>query len=149
MATMTAKEYLNQARKIDLQLHAKEMMRAQLEADILTIRATDYSSDRVSCGGSRDTSDKVAQLVDMQREIDQAWDQLIDLRHEIAAQIAKLPDNDQRVLLEYRYLANLKWEEIAVAMHYSWQYLHKIHAKALRSMAEILKKGDEMRLNEI
>ena len=52
---------------------------------------------------------------------------------EITDQIEKLSDEDEKDVLMYRYIRLLKWEDIAVKMGFSWQYTHRIHAKALKN----------------
>ena len=39
-----------------------------------------------------------------------------------------------RVLLRYRYIEALKWEEICVALNYSWRQVHRLHNAALREL---------------
>ena len=41
-----------------------------------------------------------------------------------------------RMLLRYRYLDGLKWEEVCVRMNYSWMQTHRIHANALNQLSE-------------
>ena len=41
-----------------------------------------------------------------------------------------------RMLLRYRYLDGLKWEEVCVRMNYSWMQTHRIHANALNQLKE-------------
>ena len=41
-----------------------------------------------------------------------------------------------RMLLRYRYLDGLKWEEVCVRMNYSWMQTHRIHANALNQLRE-------------
>ena len=41
-----------------------------------------------------------------------------------------------RMLLRYRYLECLKWEEVCVKMNYSWMQTHRIHANALNQLME-------------
>lgn len=52
---------------------------------------------------------------------------------EITDRIERLSDEDEKDVLMYRYINLMKWEDIAVKMGFSWQHLHKIHAKALKS----------------
>lgn len=42
-----------------------------------------------------------------------------------------------RMLLRYRYLECLKWEEVCVKMNYSWMQTHRIHANALKQLNEL------------
>ena len=44
-----------------------------------------------------------------------------------------------RLLLRRRYIEGMKWEEICVAMSYSWRQAHRLHNEALRE----LEKGDQ------
>lgn len=39
-----------------------------------------------------------------------------------------------RMLMRYRYIDGLKWEEVAVRMNYSWTQTHDIHGKALKQL---------------
>lgn len=41
-----------------------------------------------------------------------------------------------RMLLRYRYLDGLKWEEVCVRMNYSWMQTHRIHANALNQLRD-------------
>ena len=43
-------------------------------------------------------------------------------------------DPTARMLLRYRYLDGLKWEEVCVQMNYSWMQTHRIHAAALNQL---------------
>lgn len=48
-----------------------------------------------------------------------------------------------RMLLRYRYLDGLKWEEVCVRMNYSWMQTHRIHANALDQLTgKPVKNGD-------
>ena len=47
--------------------------------------------------------------------------------------ISKLPERE-KLLMRLRYIDNLKWEEIALKMNYTWQHMHRIHAKALNKI---------------
>ena len=46
-------------------------------------------------------------------------------------------DPTARMLLRYRYLDGLKWEEVCVRMNYSWMQTHRIHANALNQLRDI------------
>lgn len=39
-----------------------------------------------------------------------------------------------RQLMRYRYIDGLPWEEVCVAIRYSWRQTHNIHAKALDTL---------------
>lgn len=42
-----------------------------------------------------------------------------------------------RQLMRYRYIDGLPWEEVCVAIRYSWRQTHNIHAKALDTLLAV------------
>ena len=63
--------------------------------------------------------EKQAELAREQLAIEQAIDTL---------------EPTERMLMRYRYIDGLKWEEICVKMNYGWSQIHVIHAHALREL---------------
>lgn len=57
----------------------------------------------------------------------------IKLCEEITNKIERMNNEDEKDVLTYRYIRLMKWEDIAVRMGYSWQHIHKIHARALKN----------------
>jgi DNA-directed RNA polymerase specialized sigma24 family protein len=43
----------------------------------------------------------------------------------------------ERMLMRYRYLDGLAWEEVCVRIGYSWVQTHAYHGKALQKLAEL------------
>ena len=41
-----------------------------------------------------------------------------------------------RMLMRYRYIDGLKWEDICVTMSYSWRQMHRLHGEALKKLNE-------------
>lgn len=54
---------------------------------------------------------------------------------QLEAAIEKL-EPTARMLLRYRYMDGLKWEEVCVRMNYSWMQTHRIHAAALNQLKD-------------
>lgn len=50
---------------------------------------------------------------------------------EISAVISVIDDDDERTVLEYRYLSFQSWKEIAAAMGLSLQHVYRLHSRAL------------------
>ena len=59
---------------------------------------------------------KVAELDEAQANIEDAIEAL---------------ESVERTLMRLRYIEGMKWEEICVAMSYSWRQVHRTHAAAL------------------
>lgn len=72
--------------------------------------------------------DKVLEIdVEINREIDE----LQIVRQEIRAALNQLEDENLKLLMEYRYIDGLTWEQIAVKMNYCWRQVCRKHGQAL------------------
>lgn len=131
---MTAKEYMEQARYLDMQINSKiEQIRNLNE---LATKATTVYSD-MPHSPNRNTSrmeETVVKIIDLESEIDRDIDTLVDLKREIQAVINNVEDEKYRILLELRYINQMSWEEIAVHLGYDLRYTHKIHGRALQKV---------------
>lgn len=135
---MTAKDYLMQAKFLDMRINSKIQ---QVEA--LNDLATSASS--VLTGMPRNPNkatskmaDAVAKIVDLQAEINHDIDELVDLKKTIFYTIKAVPSPELQTLLEKRYLCFQSWEIIAVDMNYSMQHLFRLHDKALKEITAFL-----------
>lgn len=106
---MTAKEYLMQAKFLDMRINSKIQ---QVEA--LNDLATSASS--VLTGMPRNPNkatskmaDAVCKIVDLQAEINHDIDALVDLKKEISSTIKAVPSPELQTLLEKRYLCFQSW----------------------------------------
>ena len=144
---MTAKEYLSQARRLDQRIGSKleQMDALRSLAQKVTIS---LSSDRVS--HTRNVSsleDTILRLMETENELNQSIDALLNLRIEIGKQISTLDDPDCILVLEKRYLCYQSWEKIAADLTCTVRWVHRLHAKALQSMNQLLcekEKGVEI-----
>lgn len=50
-------------------------------------------------------------------------------------------DATYRMLLRYRYIDGLKWEEVCIKMNYSWRQTHYLHGRALQQLRELTEGG--------
>lgn len=63
---------------------------------------------------------------------------LLEMKYKREAELRKvvqyielLPPSPMQVVLYKRYINYHTWEQIATELHYSWQHVHRLHAKAL------------------
>lgn len=42
----------------------------------------------------------------------------------------------ERMLVRYKYMDGMTWEEVCVTMRYSWTHIHRIHSAALIKLGE-------------
>lgn len=137
---MTAKEYLSQARYLDMRIQSKIQ-----QVDSLNDLATSCTSVLTGMphNPNKATSkmaDAVCKIVDLQEEINRDIHALVDLKREISTTIKGVPDTELQTILEKRYLCFQTWEKIAVDMCYSMHHLYKLHNHALEICEGILQR---------
>ena len=125
------KEFLNSY------LRAKQDV-LRLEEQLEELRESKMSlsmaNDGMPHGSSkRDLSDYAAKVDELERKITAKRYQRIQTFQNVQNAIEDMEDSQEKLLLTYRYIKGMKWEEIAVQMNYSWQHTHKIHANALQN----------------
>ena len=134
---MRAKEYLEQARKLDDRIDTKIQYLEYLNC--LATKCTSVMSHAPRGGNQQNGLDAtVAKIIDLENEINADIDRLVDLKAEITKVINQVPDSTQRMLLEKRYLCRMMWEDIGCELHYGPTWTKKIHFEALESVEKIL-----------
>lgn len=137
---MTAKEYLNQARVLDMLINAK-----QSELYSLKLMATSISSpvisEKVQSGGENNAMRIIDKIVDLQKEINLEIDKLVDLKFEIREKIGNVYNQKFITLLTDKYINGFTLEQIAERMDISYTTICKLHGEAL----EIFRYENNMR----
>lgn len=131
---MTVKEYLGQAYRIDQRINCKMEQVASLRALATKATATLSNLPRGNTYKSRD--DIIAKIIDFEHEINNEIESLVGLKQELTEVIQNVPNAEQRMLLELRYLCFKPWEQIAFEMGYGIDNVFKIHKKALQSIKQ-------------
>lgn len=80
-----------------------------------------------------DLSGYAAKVDELEREIVAARYRRICAFERVRNCIEAMEDEREKLLLTYRYLRGMRWTAICEKMDYSWQHLHKIHARALKN----------------
>ena len=139
---MTAKEYLSQARTLDMRIKSKLQQIESLNelATSCTVVYSDMPRNPNHGGSKVETA--VIKIIEVEESLKRDVDNLVELKKEIMATIHAVSDVELQTLLEKRYLCFLSWEKIAVEMHYSIQHIYRMHDTALSCVAAI------MRVNE-
>ncbi len=124
------KEYLGRYKVLEQQIHRKMAELARWRS--ISKRVADYQE---MCDGDKG-SDRLRNAMEMigglQEEICKDIGGLIDLKREIGSCIDTVEDNTLRLLLQYRYIDGITFENIAEQMHYSWRWIIKLHGQALQ-----------------
>jgi hypothetical protein len=131
---MNAKEYLSQARWLDMRINSKLEQVESLHA--LATKATSTLSD-VPPSGTRNVhrmEDIICKIVTLEDEINADIDRLVDLKRDIAERVKMVQDMEYQSLLEKRYLCLMTWEQIAAETGCSVRNIHLMHGEALKKV---------------
>ena len=135
---MTAKEYLSQARYLDLRINSKIQQVAALNDLATKATSTLTGMPRNPNHATSTMEETIAKIIDLQAEINHDIDRLVDLKHELTRTIKAVDDVDCQLLLEGRYLCYKTWEQIAVEMGFRLRHVYEVHSKALNKIEKIL-----------
>lgn len=132
---MTAKEFLKQAYRLN------ELINSDLE-ELQNLRELSRSvsspvlEEKVSKTKSTDLPFEkyVIRIVDLEKQIQQEVERLIKLKSDIREAINQMENVDEKLLLRYRYINFLNWEEICVNLNVSMRTVHRLHSSALQRL---------------
>ena len=131
---MTAKEYLNQVRLLELQINAKLEQVARLRS--LTEKITVTLSPAAGTASPNPTAlqDRILRLMEAEEELNADIDRLVDLKREIHGLLLQVEPPEYRLLLELRYLNGHEWPEIAEELGFCKRTLYRMHDQALEKV---------------
>jgi DNA-directed RNA polymerase specialized sigma subunit len=135
---MSAKEYLQQAYKLEARINANIEQVERLR-ELATKATATITAVRVSGTNSHSkVEDCVCKVIDLQEEIKENIAALVEVKRDIQQTIASVEDKSLNILLTLRYLNYNTWEEIAQKLYYSDRWVHKLHSDALAVVAGII-----------
>jgi len=141
-----AQEYLEKIRKLDVQIDCMLTEKEQLKDMALRITPA-MSAGGGSVGGNQDKlGGAVSRIVDKEKEIDRAVDELIDLKQEASSLLSRLDDPAHMKVLHERYIQYKSFESIAAQMGYTYRGVCYLHGRALQAFGKVLeaqKRTDE------
>ena len=134
MTWVNTKEFLAQYRTADYEI--TEMTEALLR---LRSRATKCTTAFDTNGSGQPNKDKlpaiVERIIEAEKKTEAKIDALINVQSAVEGAISKVEDGKCKALLMMRYLNGKSFEEISVALGYSYHYVvHDLHSKALREV---------------
>lgn len=122
-------------------LRSAFVLQKQIEAEYVELQNLRDNASRITpayslAPGGGGTGQRIenamAKIVDAENLIRSDIELLVVALGEIRQMIALVDDPVLRLVLHKRYLCYQKWEQIAADLNYSWQWLHKMHGRALR-----------------
>lgn len=140
---MEAKEYLSQIKKLNQQIRNLDEEIQDLRSEIITVRSSWPDGEIHGSGGTSPVEVAVEKLVDGLQKIETEQlmlrSRLWSVRNEIINTIGQVTHAECNRLLYLRYVKCEMWEEIAVDMHYTYQWVAgPLHSNALQEIQQIL-----------
>lgn len=137
------KEFLNQVKKLDLQIKNKLIEQQQWRDIALGITAN-MDGERVQSSGSKSKmSDAIEKCVDMEAEIDALIDKLIDIKKEVVQTIEQLESPTEYNVLHMKYIQDKSLQEIADHYGKDYTWATTTHGRALKNVQEIRERRKE------
>lgn len=142
---MSAKEYLMQVRMLTNKIKNLDEEIRDIRSEIITVRSSWPDGQPHGAGLSNPVESAVEKLIDQLQKIElqqlMLHSQLWSARNEVIETIGKVSHAEYNRLLYLRYVQGEMWEQIAVDMGYTYQWVAgPLHSNALQEVEEILKE---------
>lgn len=133
---MNAKDFLKQAYRLNELVNSNVAELENLKALSTSVSGANYGAERVQGGnlpGSRIEA-IVLKIVDLEREIQGDINRYLDLKKAIREAINGVENQNEKLILRYRYVELLPWSEIQARMGLDERQTYIIHGKALKNI---------------
>lgn len=138
---MTAKEFLNRIRTINILIDCKIEQVTRLRV-LLTGGAIRYDKEKVQSSVSNDTMlNTVAKIIELEEQINADIDLLVDYKSRARNLIEQLSNDIEKIILYKRYFDNKTFEQISVECNYGWRHTCRLHGNALNSLSKVMSKN--------
>lgn len=133
---MTAYEYLSQLTYIDRRIQYDLMELEELRLRAESVPSQNLGETVAHTQSNVATFVKVLEIIWQKEErVKREIAKLEQKREEIRDAIERLENEDERLVLLYRYLQGMKWEAIAYELHVSLSTIKRWHKAALSKIA--------------
>lgn len=126
-------KFLKRYKQIDKEINQLLLEKREIFSLGTKITPT-YSDMPKGIGENNKIQSTIEKLEAQENKINQKVDLLYKVKEDIEKALYTVKDDTLRVLLRYRYINGLTWEKIAVNMHYTYQWVYKLHGEALRKL---------------
>ena len=129
---MTIRDYRSQAYRLDQRIDSNIREVSTLRKMMGSI-SSPVLGDRVQTSRPAEAPfvRSIEKIMLLEEKINAEIDLLVDLKEQIRGVIAAVPDTDERMVLSYRYVHNLTWEQISDELNESVSTVKRRHKSAL------------------
>lgn len=141
---MTDKELSQRAKDYFAQIRKTDRLIQRLTDTVNTLRSGlasqsyELKPDKVQTSGAKDTlGETIVKIMSLEDDINARIDELVDMKQEAFTMINRIPDLDQQNILIGRYIQLKKWEDIALELNFSIQWVYELHGKGLLAFSQM------------
>lgn len=139
---MTSRECLESLRDIQIRLRKLERDIKELRGKLYSLRAIDYSKERLTGGEPSDLADQICKYNEKVEQAREEWKRLDAYSDAVDAMIRQVKSEKLRALLHERYVNCGSWEQVAEVVGVSRQWVDKrLHPRALKEFEKIFKNS--------
>lgn len=132
---MSAKEFLNKIRYIDMMIKCKQEQIQILRSNLKNVSSSMTDVERVQSSKNPDKfTNPISKIIELEAEFKEDIGKLIELKRKARVMIEKLDNETEKIVLYKRYFENKHFEDIAIEMGYSWRRIHQIHSNSLKKI---------------
>lgn len=129
---MTAKEYLNQAYRLDQRINCDMVEAARLRELASGVGSPDFEEHYNPNRPAEAPFERIlCHIWEMEQKISEEIDSLVRLRGQIRTVIGALENPDERMLLYCRYVCGMTWVQIMEELHAGRTTVYRWHNAAL------------------
>ncbi len=129
---MTAKEYLHQAYRLDHKINSDIGELGMLHDMSVSISAPQFG-ERLQTSAKKEApfQKSLERIFELEDRIRTEINMFITLKKEMRDVIETVDDTDEKMVLRYRYIHNMTWEQIAAELHADKSTVRRWHGEAL------------------
>lgn len=129
---MTAKEYLRQAYRLDHRINSDIAEMERLQEMVGSVGSPGFEEHyNPNCPTEAPFVRCLEKVWDLEQKINSEIDRLIDLKAQMREVIATASNADEQMVLRYRYIHNMTWEQIGDELHADRTTVYRWHNSAL------------------
>lgn len=136
LSSQQKKAYLQRYRRIAQRIDRRYAEIAEWY-DKAGLKAMEYTDMPKANNGSNQLEIAVEGILEIERQLRDELTELAKLRENIEKAILSVKDDTLRLLLELRYIDGKTFEETAVEMNYTYQWVCELHGRALKQLIVI------------
>lgn len=135
-----AKHYLQQIYRLDSNIRTLLGQVQLIDDQARSVPTIDYSKVKVSTShsGTAYFENYVINSVDLRKRIENEFEAFCTLKAEVHECLNRMQGLGQRLVLTFRYIHFMRWEDIAKEMDYEERQVFRFHKEGLTELSRIL-----------